>query len=157
MAGRYPMRENPSSFHPGVYSLLDEGIRCFINLTHPINGDLPEYSSAFIPLLQQDIMVVHYYRFGIVDFDLPPEELMVEILDTIDRNIAEDNPVYLHCLAGRGRTGTVVGCWLIRHGSEPEDALGKIAELRKGLPVWMKPSPETEDQRRFIRRWKIGM
>ncbi len=156
MAGRYPLRENPVDLHPSVYALMDEGIRCFVNLTHPENDHLPEYASAFIPFKQQNIMTVQYYRFGIRDFDLPTPELMVQIMDTIDRQIEGGSPVYLHCLAGRGRTGTVVGCWLVRHGSDPGDALRKISDLRKGLPVWMQPSPETEDQRGFIRNWKIG-
>jgi hypothetical protein len=157
MAGRYPLRDHPVELHPSVDALMEEGIRCFINLTHPDDDPLPEYASAFIPLLQQEQVAIHYHRYGILDFDLPSRDLMIEILDTIDRQIVGKNPVYLHCLAGRGRTGTVVGCWLIRHGLEPVNALQKIADLRVDLPVWMKPSPESQRQREFIHHWKIGL
>lgn len=30
--------------------------------------------------------------------------------------LAAGQTVYVHCYGGIGRTGTVVGCWLVRHG-----------------------------------------
>ena len=36
-------------------------------------------------------------------------------------------PVYVHCWGGIGRTGTVVGCWLVRHGMTGDEALAEFA------------------------------
>jgi protein tyrosine/serine phosphatase len=64
--------------------------------------------------------------------------------------------VYVHCVGGIGRTGTVVGCWLIRHGMQPEQAFRHLAQLYKtsGQSLYNPHSPETEEQARFILDWK---
>ncbi len=41
----------------------------------------------------------------------------------------------MHCWGGVGRTGTVVGCWLVRHGLDDGDAIARIATLRRELPA----------------------
>lgn len=74
---------------------------------------------------------------------------MQMILDTLDSAMESGHTVYLHCHGGRGRTGTVVGCWLVRHGRTGEQALARIAELRGD-----HESPETREQRAFVLNWK---
>jgi protein-tyrosine phosphatase len=61
---------------------------------------------------------------------------------------------YVHCWGGIGRTGTVVGCWLVaREGLTTDAALQRIAELRKDTPDRGLGSPETKLQRRFVLQW----
>ena len=43
--------------------------------------------------------------------------------------------IYLHCQAGIGRTGTVVGCYLVRHGLSGRAALSHLNELRRRFGV----------------------
>ena len=82
---------------------------------------------------------------------------MRDILDEIDHALAKNSPVYVHCLGGKGRTGTVVGCYLARHGiAVGRAALAKIRELRRNHPDAHVISPETEEQRQFVIRWKKG-
>ena len=57
----------------------------------------------------------------------------------------------MHCWAGCGRTGVVVGSWLVRHGVDPQEALGRIAEAR-GLGC-----PQTLEQRTFVLDWQEGL
>jgi hypothetical protein len=156
MAGRHPVNGSNIELHPAVHRLVDMGMRCFINLTHPSEGYLPDYAGVLDSIRSTDHGNLQYHRFGILDYDLPSAEMMIQILNIIDENLEQKNPVYLHCHAGRGRTGTVVGCWLVRHGAQPDQALDQIADLRVALPVWMKPSPETEEQRKFIQSWAHG-
>jgi hypothetical protein len=54
-----------------------------------------------------------------------------------------------------GRTGTTVGCWLIRHGMAPLAALDRLMELyRESEQSLVYPhSPETETQADFILDW----
>ena len=87
------------------------------------------------------------------DFGIPGIGQMRMILDTIDEAIAAGRTVYVHCYAGVGRTGTVIGCYLVRHGSSAGDALASLAEWRRGIPTERRISPETEEQRRFVRAW----
>jgi len=64
---------------------------------------------------------------------------MIRILDQIDRGMEQNPAVYLHCWGGRGRTGTVVGCYLARHGmAVGEAALDLLGELRQNEPKYRR-------------------
>ena len=76
------------------------------------------------------------------------------ILNAIDTALDQGRPTYVHCWGGRGRTGTVVGCYLTRHSIESdEDALATVERLRRGEETANKPSPETAEQRDMVRAW----
>ena len=59
---------------------------------------------------------------------------LVQILDDLDQALADGHRVYLHCFGGIGRTGTVVGCYLVRHGMTGNEVLEQIAAWRRGTP-----------------------
>jgi protein-tyrosine phosphatase len=82
---------------------------------------------------------------------------MMRILDTLDGVLTAGHVVYLHCWGGIGRTGTVVGCHLVRRGMTGEQALAAIARMRQDTPDESKVSPETPDQTRLVLRWSAGM
>jgi protein-tyrosine phosphatase len=84
------------------------------------------------------------------DFSVPTRESLVQTLDAIDEELAAGGVVYLHCWAGCGRTGVVAGCWLVRHGTDPREALAVIAEKR-GLGC-----PQTLEQRLTVLAWQTG-
>ena len=76
---------------------------------------------------------------------------MEQILDAIDRGIARGHAVYVHCWGGKGRTGTVVGCHLIRNNrATPDNFVDVIRELR-GPDARTGASPENETQVQFVR------
>jgi protein-tyrosine phosphatase len=81
---------------------------------------------------------------------------MKAILDHIDRAITYEKMVYVHCWGGIGRTGTVVGCYLVRHGLSGPEALERLQILRRETAKWWRSSPETDEQRAMILSWQIG-
>ena len=158
MAGAYPGSKDTAEALVRVKTLLDCGIRHVINLMEAREVDhtgeaFVPYEEVFTGLAQEHSTSVTFTRFPIRDLDVPAPETMVSILDEIDRSIAAGRSVYVHCWGGRGRTGTVVGCYLVRYGLEGEKALKRIMELRCRLPDANKPSPETPAQCEMVKRW----
>ena len=100
-------------------------------------------------------MKVEHRSFPIGDFGLPTPETMTSILDTIDVALRDGRKIYLHCWGGIGRTGTTVGCYLVRRGMTGEEALRQLAEWWQTVPKSQihQRSPETAEQTQFIRSW----
>ena len=58
---------------------------------------------------------------------------------------------------GRGRMGTLVGCFLARHGmASGHNVLDHVQELRKHTEDFEKPFPETSRQDDMVRSWIEG-
>lgn len=93
-------------------------------------------------------------EFPLRDGSVPRRPWMRIILNAIDRELTRDRKVFLHCVAGRGRTGTAVGCWLARHRlAKGLGVLKRIAELRAQAGLSF-PSPETDAQRGLVVSWR---
>ena len=157
-AGAYPGKIGSGTINvrPEVLEqLLDSGVDTFINLTEDEPGGGDEFLEMYDPFLTGHCIVD---RFPIVDVNIPTEEFMVTILDAIDQYLSEGKVPYIHCWGGIGRTGTVVGCWLIRHGHATADSVGDlISELRVGdVERGYALSPEAESQWDFLLNWKEG-
>ena len=97
-----------------------------------------------------------WHGFALPDGAAPDNDTMRLILSWIDVGLRGGDKVYVHCLSGRGRTGTIIGCWLARHGvAQGQGVVTRLTELREaaGLPI---PCPETDAQRALIMRWRKG-
>lgn len=170
IAGPFPGSDEEFSYKLRMRALYDAGIRAFINLQQA--GEMAsgnkkydeDYTKIFRHFLNQnnekDIEDGFLKRFPIPDRDVPTIEFMVKILNEIDLLQSKNIPAYIHCWGGIGRTGTVVGCWLMRHGIvERRTVLDEIFQLRKAYVDQMFlsfRSPETETQEQFILDWKKG-
>ncbi|MCX7635480.1 MAG: hypothetical protein N2Z74_07020 [Syntrophales bacterium] len=161
LAGYYPGDRKWEMMEQKLSALLACGIRCIINLMEPEERDhegrlFVDYKTV-LPRLTGHGVTVECHRLPIRDLGIPASDLMVRILDVIDDAVSQGHPVYVHCWGGRGRTGTVVGCWLARHGiASGEEALEKIQALRAGDPTASWPSPETFEQIRMVTSWQKG-
>ena len=146
MAGPYPGELGGGlTAEMAVGELLGAGITVFIDLTEP--QEAPDYARYLGGRAR-------HTRVKVRDFNIPERDDMVRILDEIDRAISAGGVVYLHCFAGLGRTGTVVGCYLVRHGLTGEEALRAVRQLREGTAFPQAASPQTGEQAAMVRRWK---
>ena len=156
LAGEYPGRLNPLHLRQRAHALLQAGFESYIDLTRPNERE------PYFPALQEHAgrygLSVTHQRFSIGDLGLPTIENMVRILDAIDTALADGRRVYLHCWAGVGRTGTTVGCYLVRHGMRGKQALTHLRRLYStSLQSRYYPrSPETDEQVQFILDWGRG-
>lgn len=146
-AGEYPGHWREDEARCKLAGLLAAGVRVFFDLTEEGEYGLVPYA----PLLPPEAA---HRRFPVPDMDVPSLEAMRQLLDSLDAALAAGRCVYLHCWGGIGRTGTAVGCWLVRQGLSPEEALARIAAWRRGTPDGHRPSPETPDQQAFVRSWR---
>jgi protein tyrosine/serine phosphatase len=157
LAGEYPGEVEPELTKKRLQGLLAAGIRTFIDLTE-VGEAIPSYRSVLRRLSEEDSLQTAYANIPIEDGGVPSHCTMRCILDVIDRCIADESPVFVHCWAGLGRTGTVVGCYLKRHGiTEDSDVMQKLSQLRKDLTNSRKTSPQTNEQIRMVTTWKNGV
>lgn len=147
LAGEFPGALHKDAAIKKIKALTDFGVEAFIDLTEERDG-LESYAGLVKPS--------SYQRFGIQDVSTPASaQVTLAILNAIDGHMAAGRMVYVHCWGGVGRTGVIVGCWLVRHGLEPEAAVERLAELWKQCPKSTKrKSPETQKQVDYIRSWK---
>ncbi len=155
LAGEYPGSTHEAEARQKLQALLGAGITFFLDLTEEVerNVSLKPYKKLLEEEAARLGKKVAYRRISIRDVDVPRPEKMAEILDAIDGALAAGHKVYVHCWGGVGRTGTVVGCFMVGHGLTGEAAIRKIAELRKGTPDEWKTSPQTRAQRNMIINW----
>lgn len=155
LAGEYPGRFDTEQTRRRLDALIEAGFDTFIDLTRE-SENIP-YKSILFEQSQAHGIEPRYHRFAIGDFGLPTPELMRTILDKIDESLAAGRSVYVHCWGGIGRTGTTVGCYLVRRGRDGEQALRQLAEWWREVPKSrIHPrSPETSEQAAFIRSWAM--
>ena len=159
MAGSYPGSADPAEADRKLQGLIEHGIRHIINLMEP--GEINRAGQLFVPYEKRLIEIaaaegceVTVERLAITDMGIPSRLEMCRILDRIDASIEQKRSVYVHCLGGIGRTGTVVGCFLARHGyASDQQLIQHIQTLRKNTITRHRISPETGQQIELICSW----
>ena len=124
IAGAYPgLRESVEGSRAGV--------TVFVDLTHP-SDPLESYDRFLAAAADRPPDPGHGHADGGPRDADPRRHRRVR---------AEGGTVYVHCWGGIGRTGTVVGCWLVRHGLDEGDAIARIAALRSEIGGAPRPRP----------------
>jgi len=121
-------------------ALRDHGIGALLSLT-----ETPLPAGA---LERHDLAGLH---LPVPDFHPPSPEQLALALRFIDEHRAGGRPVAVHCLAGQGRTGSVLAAWLIRDGLDPAAAIARVRAVCPGaieaaaqvraLEAWGKDRP----------------
>ena len=160
LAGYYPGAEDPKEATIKLTALINSGIRHFISLMEPDETDSSGH--RFVPYadLMESIAArmkvsVTFDQLSIKDLSIPTEHHMTRILNQIDLCIKHGKPTYVHCWGGIGRTGTVVGCYLVRHGLVTgKNVLDMIRDLRRDTEDSGRVSPEMRKQREMVVGWR---
>ena len=156
LAGEHPVEISEDDTLARLTALLDAGVRTFVNLTEE-RERMQSYSHLLRTLATDKGIVVEVLRMPIPDRSVPSAETVTSILNVIDDSIADGRPVFVHCFAGVGRTGTIVGCHLKWHGRATEqNVITTISDLRSLMPSGAEPSPHTSEQVQLVRAWKAG-
>ena len=146
LGGPHPGTRDPDATRGHLARFEEHGVTLFVDLTQ--SGELPPYAGM--------LTSARHERRPIRDWGLAGEREMRATLDLIDDELARGGTVYVHCRGGIGRTGTVAGCWLRRHGLDDGDPIARLAALRAGVPdAWMR-SPETPEQAAMVSDWQAG-
>jgi predicted protein tyrosine phosphatase len=162
MAGEYPLARDPQNSFIRLEALFSHGIRSIVDLTEP--GEIcrlavhhPGYEDMVREVSRKMNIEVIYSSMPVRDFDAPRRRFLADVLDMIDASADAGRPVYVHCWAGIGRTGTVVGAYLVRHGHPADISLfDTIDDLRRYTATASMASPQSSVQRDLILSWAQG-
>jgi hypothetical protein len=160
LAGAYPGHLNSHAHTKRITGLWEAGMRTFINLMEEDETDnagraFVRYDDVLRELASRSSDLIAHLRFPVPDTKTTTLDRMRSILDAIDLSLEKEVPVYVHCFGGMGRTGTVICCWLLRHGLALKDnVLSLLTTLRQAdlqRATW--PAPENEMQCQFVLDW----
>ncbi len=157
LAGPYPGSGDSEQHRNKIQALLDAGVTSFVTLMEETESNWSGKTFVSYDRVARELTDVSldFQRFAIPDGGIPEPRLMASVLDAMDEAILRGRVVYVHCWGGVGRTGTVIGCWMLRHGlATPDDVLTKLAQLRNQDKMrGNRESPETDEQRMFVQEW----
>ena len=66
-----------------------------------------------------------------------------EFVAAVEGALRKRRPVMVHCMGGRGRTGTLIACYLVSRGMKPWASIAEVRKRRRG-------SIETREQEEAV-------
>ena len=118
----------PTSFDE-IKWVLDEGVKSIVTIREE-------------PLDEDWIKDVNYLHIHSNDMGVPEFDDLTRAVDFVHERITNNEPVMVHCLAGLGRTGTILACYLIKYQKLSAD--DSIQKVRKSRPGSIQSFPQEE-------------
>ena len=85
------------------------------------------------PLDDDWIKNVNYLHVMSNDMGVPEFDDLTNTVDFIHQRLNDEEPVMVHCLAGLGRTGTILASYLVKYENmSADEAIEKVREIRPG-------------------------
>ena len=158
LAGEYPNSTDLDRAPRKRQALLNAGVTSIVDLTEPREPNLSgvrlePYRDLLMEQAKDRGIKVKYARFAIPDNSVIHDEGYDDILAHIQGELDAGEVIYAHFYGGKGRTGTVVGCWLIdSEGVDYDGALRRLEELRWGSRKADHAVPDSLAQHDVLRR-----
>ena len=123
-----PSRGGDARLENDLTFLTGRGVRVLVSLTEE-------------PLAEEVVrrFPIDCLHIPIVDMTPPTMDQVRWFIDFVEQAELAGKPVAVHCDAGRGRTGTMLACYLVWKGYVTADAVNRVRSRRPG-------SIETTDQ-----------
>ena len=90
---------------------------------------------------------INYLHVLSNDMGVPEFNDLIHAVDFIHRRITSNEPVLVHCLAGMGRTGVILACYLVKYQNMSADEATQ--KVRKERPGSIQSYPQEEIIFRF--------
>lgn len=156
LAGEHPGYWDERVPRRRIVGLLDAGIRVFIDLSTRTDG-VNSYQRQLAKVCR-DRGIDSEYLWRPLPAETVPDYAadVIDILRTVKLSLDAGQRVYVHCDDGLGRTGMVIGCWLVERGFDPEDALDELARrfaaMNKSRPHCSTPSSALQAE--WVENWE---
>ena len=112
--GAYPIASD-------IIELKKKGLTGVINMCKECTGPVECYT-------KEEIETLH---LATVDFEPPTFEACLQGVAFLEKHAQQGGRVYVHCKAGRGRSATIVLCWLMKkEGISPEEGQALLLKKR---------------------------
>ena len=142
--GKLARGEQPREDWGGYRALREVGITCVLSLREGEEREnvvagrpFPAYKAAE----EGAACRAHGLRFRHIplrDRAIPAPEALAAALGAIEAEVAAGQVVYIHCMAGIGRTGLLATLWLLARGA------GGDAACRHFIDYWLEFGPREE-------------
>jgi len=115
--------------------LREQGVRLVVALE-------PRFDSDEVRRLGLELLEI-----PVADYEAPTLEQVRRALKAIEEACSRGWRVLVHCYAGRGRTGTLLACYLVwKRGLTADEAMREVRRIIPG-------AIETEEQEEAVRRF----
>ncbi|EEF58552.1 phosphatase domain-containing putative toxin [Pedosphaera parvula] len=125
-----------SAFEDDLPLLHSAGIRAVVSLIN-LTSDSSVYASAGFAFI----------CLPVPDGFPPTHEQAAEFVRYVNEQHSQNHPVAVHCEAGLGRTGTLLGAYLISHGASAQSAITTIRSVER-------VAIETQRQIQFLEQFE---
>ena len=132
-----------------IQIIKDLNIKCLISLVEENELTHLGAKHLFKELNKNNIKWIH---FELINFGIPNLNQYDELnshIKTISQRILNGDNIYIHCMAGLGRTGMIAALILTKLGLSAQQSIKVIRDNRPG-------SIETEAQENFVCGFKLN-
>jgi len=100
--------------------VIDQGVKSIVTVREEPLDDEWVNEVKYLHIMSNDMGVPEFVDLG-------------SAVDFVHRRITNNEPVMVHCLAGLGRTGTILACYLVKYQNmSADEAIQKVREERPG-------------------------